>query len=177
MNDQPQNSFFDGFGLPKDPEFLERICCISRMSRVADHVMPLWMRSIGKGEGVFEEMAKNSSPLPAWLSTQGPNTLLGFMPSALGGGNSSETISGESVNFDDHRSGSHRDQNHKGNRRGRPRKFSAEQLVKARLMKDAGASNHQIAVHLYGGQPTRRQCCNVPTVLKHHFGSKKQSNK
>jgi len=59
-------------------------------------------------------------------------------------------------------------------RRGRPSLFSPEQLSEAQEMKRAGKRNNEIAKILYGTRtPTQDQRRSVPTVLKHHFGSKK----
>ena len=52
--------------------------------------------------------------------------------------------------------------------RGRPRRFAARQIEDARLAKEAGKTNRDAAVILYGKYPTAQQVKNVPGILKHH---------
>jgi hypothetical protein len=61
--------------------------------------------------------------------------------------------------------------------RGRRRKFSQQQLDQAQQMKLAGKTNNEIARVLYGDSPTEAHRRSVPTILKHHFGSKKAIEK
>jgi hypothetical protein len=58
-------------------------------------------------------------------------------------------------------------------KRGRPTRFTREQLREAYAMKQAGQGNHAIAQVLYGTKTsTAAQRRSVPTTLRHHFPSK-----
>jgi hypothetical protein len=61
--------------------------------------------------------------------------------------------------------------------RGRKRKFTKEQLDRANQMKLKKKPNQEIAKVLYGLAPTDAQRRSVPTILKHHFGSKNNAKK
>jgi hypothetical protein len=59
-------------------------------------------------------------------------------------------------------------------KRGRPTRFTLQQLRQADEMKRAGETNNEIAKILYRTKtPTPEQRRSVPTELKHHFRSKK----
>lgn len=59
-------------------------------------------------------------------------------------------------------------------KRGRPTRFTMEQLRTAYEMKQAGKRNNEVAKVLYSTKsPTPEQRRSVPTTLKHHFPSKK----
>jgi hypothetical protein len=59
-------------------------------------------------------------------------------------------------------------------KRGRPTRFTQQQLVAANRMKQAGKPNNEIAKILYcTSTPTPAQRRSVPTSLKYHFVSKK----
>ncbi len=59
-------------------------------------------------------------------------------------------------------------------KRGRPTRFTEDQLSRAHAMKQGGQNNNAIAKLLYATlTPTEAQRRSVPTILNHHFGPKK----
>lgn len=57
--------------------------------------------------------------------------------------------------------------------RGRPSRFTADQLRQAEEAKQAGKTNNVVATILYGRHPTPDQRRSVPTILKYRRARKK----